>query len=237
MNALPTPGPQEQGPSDSLVYIVDDDPSLNDALRELLQSVGIASRGFLCARDFLRQEPVDAPSCLVLDVRLRGTSGLELQAQLARWRPDLPVVVMTAHGDVEMTVRAMKAGARGFLAKPVREQDFLDAVGEALEADRRQRERRRLAAALHARFATLSVREREVMLFAVQGLMNKQIADRLGLSIVTVKIHRSNAMRKMAARTFADLVRMAHELEGGGHAGGIRAPLRSAPAPLAATAY
>ena len=231
------PGRHEDGQPESLVYIVDDDPSLNDALRELLQSVGIASRGFHCANDFLCCDVPDIPSCLVLDVRLRGGSGLDLQSQLVRRSVDLPVVVMTAHGDVEMTVRAMKAGARDFLTKPFREQDFIDAVGDALDADRRKRETQRLGQDLRARFASLSGREREVMLYAAAGMMNKQIAHRLGISIVTTKIHRSNAMRKMAARTFADLVKMAHELD---HvAPAARAPMapRYAPPHLAMAAY
>lgn len=199
-------------PDDAVVYIVDDDPSMNDALADLLKSVGMASRSFLSAQAFLAVEREDRPACLVLDVRLRGTNGLDLQAYLRQQGMALPVIFITAHGDVEMSVRAMKAGARDFLCKPFRDQDFLDAVADAVDADRARRAALRVDDRLRARFASLSEREREVMLLAAAGLMNKQIAGRIGISEVTIKIHRSNAMRKMQARTFAELVKMAHEL-------------------------
>ncbi|WP_223851623.1 response regulator transcription factor [Cupriavidus pauculus] len=197
---------------DALVYIVDDDPHMNGALADLLRSVGIASRGFLAAQEFLQSELEDLPGCLVLDVRLRGTNGLDLQEHLRLHGIDLPIIFITAHGDIEMSVRAMKAGAHDFLTKPFRDQVFLDAVSGAIEADRCKRATFRCGLDLRARFSSLSDREREVMLLAASGLMNKQIAGRIGISEVTIKIHRSKAMRKMAARTFADLVKMVHEL-------------------------
>ena len=197
----------------SLVYIVDDDPHMNGALADLLRSVGIASRSFLSAQDFLQYELDDVPACLVLDVRLRGANGLDLQEHLKQHGVELPIIFITAHGDIEMSVRAMKAGAHDFLTKPFRDQVFLDAISGALEVDRCQRATVRCGMDLRTRFATLSEREREVMLLAASGLMNKQIAGRIGISEVTIKIHRSKAMRKMAARTFADLVKMAHELD------------------------
>ncbi|CAG2134067.1 response regulator transcription factor [Cupriavidus plantarum] len=197
---------------DALVYIVDDDPHINGALADLLRSVGIASRSFLAAQDFLQAALEDLPGCLVLDVRLRGTNGLDLQEHLKQHGVDMPIIFITAHGDIEMSVRAMKAGAQDFLTKPFRDQVFLDAVSGAIEADRCRRTAVRCGLDLRTRFATLSDREREVMLLAASGLMNKQIAGRIGISEVTIKIHRSKAMRKMAARTFADLVKMVHEL-------------------------
>lgn len=195
-----------------VVHIVDDDVDLNDALADLLRSVGLRVRSFLSAGAFLETELGPVPGCVVMDVRLRGANGLEVQRELIRRGICLPVVFITGHGDIEMTVRAMKAGARDFLAKPFRDQDFLDAVTEAIAVDRHNRQALQCGDDLRARFATLSGREREVMTLAVSGLMNKQIASRIGISEVTIKIHRSRAMRKMAARTFADLVKMAIEL-------------------------
>lgn len=195
-----------------VVYIVDDDPDLNDALADLLRSVGIRSRSFLSADAILSASFDAAPGCVVMDVRLRGANGLEVQRELNRRGVCLPVVFITGHGDIEMTVRAMKAGALDFLPKPFRDQDFLDAVTEAIAVDRSKRHALQCGDDLRARYATLSGREREVMAMAVSGLMNKQIAGRIGISEVTIKIHRSRAMRKMAARTFADLVKMAIEL-------------------------
>lgn len=196
-----------------LVYIVDDDPGMNDALADLLCSVGMRSRSFLSADSFLSAPIDDAPGCVVLDVRLRGNNGLEVQREMTRRCIDLPVVFITGHGDIEMTVRAMKAGAVDFLAKPFRDQDFIDAVTQALAVDRCKRQALQCGDDLRARFATLSEREREVMTLASSGLMNKQIAGRIGISEVTVKIHRRRAMRKMGARTFADLVKMTLELD------------------------
>ncbi|WP_423192890.1 response regulator transcription factor [Cupriavidus sp. H18C2] len=196
-----------------VVYIVDDDPGLNHALADLLASVGIRSRSFLSADAFLAAQIEPVPGCVVLDVRLRGANGLEVQREMVRRGIGLPVVFITGHGDIEMTVRAMKAGALDFLPKPFRDQDFLDAVTGAIDVDRCKRQALQCCDDLRARYATLSAREREVMALAVSGLMNKQIAGRIGISEVTIKIHRSRAMRKMAARTFADLVKMAIELE------------------------
>ncbi|WP_231906839.1 response regulator transcription factor [Cupriavidus sp. D384] len=196
-----------------VVCIVDDDSSMNDALADLLRSVGIRSRAFLSADAFLAALAAPVPGCVVMDVRLRGANGLDVQREMIRLGVCLPVVFITGHGDIEMTVRAMKAGALDFLSKPFRDQDFIDAVTEAIAVDRSNRMALQCGDDLRARFATLSGREREVMAMAVSGLMNKQIANRIGISEVTIKIHRSRAMRKMAARTFADLVKMAVELD------------------------
>lgn len=196
-----------------VVYIVDDDADMNDALADLLRSVGIRARSFLTADAFLKTPIEAAPGCVVMDVRLRGANGLEVQREMIRRGICLPVVFITGHGDIEMSVRAMKAGALDFLAKPFRDQDFLDAVTEAIAVDRSNRKALQCGDDLRARFATLSGREREVMALAVSGLMNKQIAGKIGISEVTIKIHRSRAMRKMAARTFAELVKMAIDLD------------------------
>lgn len=202
--AAPVPAP--------IVYVLDDEPAMTAALCGLLRSVGLAAVPFHTAQEFLTHQRTDAPACLVLDVRLRGSSGLALQDQLNEMHDPLPVIFITGHGDIPMTVRVMKAGAADLLTKPFREQDFLDAVSAALERDRQRRAQRRSADDLAARYRALSAREREVMQHATSGLMNKQIADRLGISEVTVKIHRGNAMRKMQARSFAELVVMAREV-------------------------
>jgi len=199
--------------ADTMVYIVDDDESLRDALDSLLRSVGLQVRCFASAAEFLQRPLLDMPSCLLLDVRLQGISGLDFQAELARSGVTMPVILMTGHGDIPMSVRAMKAGAVDFLTKPFRDQDLLDAVAVAHDKDRRQLAERHASSGLQARFASLTPRETEVMWLAASGLLNKQIAGQLGTSEVTVKIHRGNAMRKMQARTFADLVRMAQALE------------------------
>lgn len=196
-----------------LVYVVDDDPDMNDALVDLLHSVGLRAESFLSADRFLSIEMDGAPGCVVLDVRLRGANGLDVQRELIRRGIDLPIVFITGHGDIEMTVQAMKAGAVDFLAKPFRDQAFLDAIAQAIALDRTQRRSVRCDDDLRGRFATLTDREREVMMLAVAGLMNKQIAGEIGISEVTVKIHRGRAMRKMLARTFADLVKMAIDLD------------------------
>lgn len=198
-----------------IVYVVDDDASLREALRSLLRSIGLQVELFDSVADFMGHPRPDAPSCLLLDVRLRGTSGLDFQQQLANAGIHLPIVFMTGYGDIAMTVRAMKAGAVDFLTKPFREQDLIDAVSAAHQRDRLRREVERGQQALHDRYATLTPRERQVMALAASGLMNKQIAGHIGLSEITVKIHRGQAMRKMAARSFADLVRMAQTLEPG----------------------
>lgn len=198
-----------------IVYVVDDDASLREALRSLLRSIGLRVELFDSVADFMGHPRPDAPSCLLLDVRLRGTSGLDFQQQLANAGIHLPIVFMTGYGDIAMTVRAMKAGAVDFLTKPFREQDLIDAVSAAHQRDRLRREAERGQQALHDRYATLTSRERQVMTLAASGLMNKQIAGHIGLSEITIKIHRGQAMRKMAARSFADLVRMAQALEPG----------------------
>jgi FixJ family two-component response regulator len=196
----------------AIVHIVDDDESLRSALDRLFRSVSLETQTYGTAREFIDARRQDLPGCIVLDVRLPGISGLEFQAQLADLGINLPVVLMTGHGDIPMTVRAMKAGAVDFLPKPFRDQDMLDAVNTAIGRDRSRRATEGLTADLKDRFATLSSREQEVMMLATSGKMNKQIAGDLGLSEVTVKIHRGAAMRKMGARTLADLVRMADAL-------------------------
>ncbi|WP_016774165.1 response regulator transcription factor [Pseudomonas sp. R62] len=195
-----------------LVYIVDDDAPLREAIGSLLRSIGLQVELFGSAADFMSFKRPDIPSCLVLDVRLQGTSGLDFQHELADANINLPIVFMTGHGDIAMTVRAMKAGAVDFLAKPFREQDLIDAVCAAHTRDKASREAERSNDELLSRYATLTPRERTVMTLAASGLMNKQIAGEIGLSEITVKIHRGQAMRKMFARSFADLVRMAQTL-------------------------
>lgn len=198
--------------SDSLVYIVDDEAPLRDAISSLLRSVGMQVAAFPSVAAFLTAQRPDVASCLLLDVRLQGVSGLDFQAELNRDGVTLPIIFMTGHGDIPMSVRAMKAGAIDFLAKPFRDQDLLDAIHTALQADCGRRQRDQALQGLTARYATLTPREREIMALAARGLMNKQIAGEVGTSEITVKIHRGNAMRKMEAKTFADLVRMAESL-------------------------
>jgi FixJ family two-component response regulator len=196
----------------SIVYVVDDDAAMRDALSSLFRSVGMPVELFGSAVELLAGRLPDIPSCIVLDIRLPGVSGLDFQAQLARSGIHIPVVFMTGHGDIPMSVRAMKAGAVDFLTKPFRDQDMLDAVFAALERDRRRWQADQAAAAMLARYQTLTAREKEVMFFVTKGLMNKQIAGELGLSEITVKIHRGHLMRKMEIRTVADLVRIAERL-------------------------
>lgn len=197
---------------DPFVYIVDDDTLLRESLGSLLRSIGLKVGLFGSVADFMTFNRPDAPSCMVLDVRLQGTSGLDFQTYLATTDISLPIVFMTGHGDIAMTVRAMKAGAIDFLTKPFREQDLLDAVSVALARDRMRRDSERGIRELRSRYETLTPREQTVMALAVSGLMNKQIAGEIGLSEITVKTHRGQAMRKMNARSFADLVRMAETL-------------------------
>jgi FixJ family two-component response regulator len=197
----------------AVVYIIDDDDSLRRALDRLFRSVGLQTRAYGSVREFLDAGVADSIGCIVLDVRLPGMSGRDFQAQLADLGIHLPVVLMTGHGDIPMSVRAMKAGAVDFLPKPFRDQDMLDAATAAIERDRARWSAEGDAAELRNRYATLSPREREVMLLVTAGKMNKQVAGDLGLSEVTVKIHRAAAMRKMGARTLADLVRMADALK------------------------
>ncbi|MDR5739215.1 MULTISPECIES: response regulator transcription factor [unclassified Caballeronia] len=198
--------------SNAMVYVVDDDDSMREAVGMLLRSVGLAVQTFASAQDFLACEMQDVPSCLILDVRLRGQSGLAVQEQIAASELGLPIVFMTAHGDIAMTVKAMKAGAQDFLAKPFRDQDMLDAVATALARDEERRKSSRSVADLRVCYGSLTPREREVMAFVVAGLMNKQIASEMKLSEITVKIHRGQAMKKMQARSLADLVRKAEAL-------------------------
>lgn len=195
------------------VHIVDDDESLRRVVDSLCRSVGLKTLTYGSAQEFLAARREESAGCLLLDVRLPGISGLDFQSQLAEHGIHLPVILMTGHGDIPMSVRAMKAGAVDFLAKPFRDQDLLDAVATAIERDRSRRAAQGDASLLRERFETLSPRERQVMLLVTTGKMNKQVAGDLGLSEITVKIHRGAAMRKMGARTLADLVRMADALK------------------------
>jgi FixJ family two-component response regulator len=196
----------------TVVYIIDDDESLRAAIDSLLRSVGLQTRTYASAGAFLAASRPDAAGCLILDVRLPEISGLDFQMQLAGHGIHLPVILMTGHGDIPMSVRAMKAGAVDFLTKPFRDQDLLDAVTTAIGRDRARRQADAEDAGLRDRFATLSPREQQVMQLVTAGKMNKQVAGDLGLSEITVKIHRGAAMRKMGARPLADLVRMAEAL-------------------------
>jgi RNA polymerase sigma factor (sigma-70 family) len=198
----------------SVVFVVDDDPSVRSSLKFLLSSVGLQVESFESAETFLQRKPPDAPSCLVLDVRLRGLSGLDFQHELAARNIRIPIVFVTGHGDIPMSVRAMKAGAIEFLTKPYRDQDLLDAVRIALEQDRARREQERDLMDLQQRFDSLTPREQEVISMVVSGMLNKQIAGELGTAENTVKVHRSRAMEKMNAQSFADLVRMIEKLKG-----------------------
>ncbi len=204
MNGQPEPQP--------IVFVIDDDSALREALSSLFRSVGLQAKAFASTSEFLQMNLPEAPTCLVLDVRLPGLSGLDFQSELAKANIDIPIVFMTGHGDIPMTVRAMKAGAVEFLPKPFRDQDMLDAVQAGLDRDRSRRKNASDAAKLKATYDTLTAREQEVMRLVTAGLMNKQIAGKLGVSEITVKVHRGNAMRKMGAKSLAELVRMADAL-------------------------
>ena len=194
------------------VFIIDDDEPLREALKGLLHSVGLQAKTFSSTKEFSLFKVPDAPSCLVLDVRLPGVSGLDFQSELQKSDRQLPVVFMTGHGDIPMTVQAMKAGAVEFLTKPFRDQDLLDAVLVALERNRTQRDKEQALSKLRESYASLTKREQEVFSLVTSGLMNKQIAGELAVSEITVKVHRGNVVRKMGARSLAELVRMADAL-------------------------
>ena len=195
-----------------VVFVIDDDVAVRETLSSLFRSIGLRVELFGSTREFAQIKMPDAASCLVLDVRLPGLSGLDFQAELAKGEIGIPIIFMTGHGDVPMSVQAMKAGAIDFLTKPFRDQEMLDAVVRALEQDQIRRERERAVVEIRVRLESLTAREREVMGFVVDGLMNKQIAPKLGVTEITVKVHRVNMMRKMKARSVVDLVGMADSL-------------------------
>ncbi|MCE0463984.1 MULTISPECIES: response regulator transcription factor [Pseudomonas] len=200
-------------PNESMIYIVDDDSSVRASLQDLLASVGLPSMAFGSAREFMDATLADTPACLILDVRMPGLSGLDFQQEMARLNIQIPVVFITAHGDIPMSVKAMKGGALEFLTKPFREQDLLDAIGLGLSRDRERRQVAEKMDELKRRHLTLTDGEREVMDLVVSGLLNKQVAGRLGLSEVTVKVRRGALMRKMGADSLATLVKMSERLK------------------------
>ena len=197
----------------AIVYVVDDESSIRKSTKDLAESVGLRVQTFATAQEFLGSQRPDAPGCLVLDVRLPGLGGLELQRELAKTNNPLPIIFITGHGDIPMTVQAMKAGAIEFLTKPYRHQDLLDAIAHALERDRGDRRQRSELAELRRRHESLTPREREVMAFLVKGMLNKQVAAELAMTEPTVKFHRAHVMQKMKAGSIAELVRLAGRLE------------------------
>jgi FixJ family two-component response regulator len=201
------------GDANPSVLVIDDDPEFRDSVARLLRTVGLEARQFSSVSDFVKADPSDGPTCLVLDVRMPGQSGLELQRELTAANRQIPIIFITAHADVPMTVQAMKGGAIEFLTKPFRDQDLLDAVEAGLARDRARRESEKALVALRQRFDTLSSREREIMVQVTAGRLNKQIANDMGIAESTVKVHRTNLMRKMKARSLPELSRMADMLQ------------------------
>lgn len=208
MTERPAPSLPEADNNEPIVMVVDDDPSVRRALVNLFESVGLRVAAFGSAPEILQSKPPEVPSCLVLDIRLPGLSGLDLQADLAKANIHTPIIFITGHGDIPMTVRAMKSGAVDFLTKPMRDQDILDAVQAAIQRDRKRREIEKTISNVRSRFESLTPRERDVLSLVASGKMNKNVAAELGLAEITVKIYRGQIMRKMGAKSLAELVKM-----------------------------